>query len=176
MEAKKQSSNKRFIIILLIIFLLILLIGGFLLWKFLRKEPVEEPTSKKEIPYAVDVGLITSGTTFDDIREGADKVIPLSYSPYVISSDGINFDCNIGNPLGAVYDMYFDFYTDLTFEHQIYLTGLVPPGSKLQKITSNIRFPEGQRDIIMVVTTVGEDHSTLIAQQNIVLTLMVGEQ
>lgn len=176
MKEKKQSSNKRFIIILLIIFLLILLIGGFLLLKFLRKEPAEEPTSKKEIPYAVDVGLITSGTTFDDIREDADKVIPLSYSPYLVSSDGINFDCNIGNPLGAVYDMYFDFYTDLTFEHQIYLTGLVPPGSKLQKITSNIQFPEGQRDIIMVVTTVADDHSTLIAQQNIVLTITVGEQ
>lgn len=102
-----------------------------------------------------------------------DTRIPLHYAAGATSRDGVNFKCVLGNPKGAAHDVYFDIYADAECTERIYLSGLVAPGTQLESFKSEKRFPEGNTDVVLVVTKVGDDHETLIAQTAVVLTLIV---
>lgn len=178
MEEKQQSSNKKIIVILIIIIFL-LLAGGAVWFFFLRDKPADnniggQLTSESNIPYETNVGLLKPNEDWaDQLKEGADDRIPLHFSTSALSEDGENFQCVLGNPAGARYDVYFDIYADADMTQQIYISGLVPPGSQLEGFKTNTKFPQGSTDVVLAVTQVEDDHKTLVNQTFVYLTLYV---
>lgn len=178
--AENSKSSKKTVTILVIIIVLLLLLGaGGVTWFLLSKEPggtgISEPqlTENGEIPYAIDVGVVTPNELVELIQQDANHEIPLHFSTHAVSSDGENFKCVLGNPPGARYDMYYDMYADSNFTERIYTSGLIAPGTQIENFKSNKKFPKGETDVFAVVTTVDDDHKTLIAQNSIVITFIV---
>lgn len=180
-ENEKKSSKNKIVIILLVILVLLLIGGGVTAFVLFRggNEPSSSGaglTPDGQIPYEAGgyVGMLTSAT-LDDLFNQDDNMIPLHFSNTALSDDGETFVCILGNPNGAKYDMYFDIYTDISLNEQIYISGLLAPGTQLEGFKSKKIYPAGQHDAILVLTTVDEDHRTIVAQQSVVLTLEVLE-
>lgn len=175
MAEGKKSSNKTVVIILVIIIVL-LLAGGATFFLLNKSKPAEQGvlTSEGTIPYEVNVGIVKENEDLaEKLKEGTGDRIPIHFATGATSKDGENFKCVLGNPDGAQYDMYFDMYGDTTLSEQIYISGLVAPGSQIESFKSNKKFPKGNTDIVLVITTVEDDHKTLHSQTMVTLTLVV---
>lgn len=179
MAEEKKSSNKKVIIILIIIIVL-LIAGGtaFALVMNAKNKPAEsETTSGNVIPTEVNAKVLDPDKMKEwnesVLAEMEDNQIPVAFSPTATSSDGENFSCEIGNPPGAKYLMYLDMYADTSLEEQVYLSGLLEPGQGITEFKTSKTFPKGETDIVLVLTTVQDDHSTIVAQTMMALTLVV---
>lgn len=171
--AEAKNSSKKTIIILLIVIIALLLGGGAAAIILLNRDGGED-TESGGIKYETNVGMVKPNEDLaEKLREGTEDRIPLHFSTSAISKDGENFTCVLGNPEGAKYDIYFDIYADAECTEQIYLSGLVAPGSQLESFKSSKVFPEGTHDVVLVVTQVEDDHKTLHLQTSVYLTLNV---
>ncbi len=172
--AEAKNSSKKTIIILLIVIIALLLGGGAAALVILNAGDDGEGTESGGIRYETNVGMVKPNEDLaEKLKEGSGDRIPLHFSTTAVSEDGVNFKCVLGNPDGAQYDIYFDIYTNAECTEQIYLSGLVAPGSQLESFKSSKSFPKGTHDVVLVVTQVEEDHKTLHLQTKVALTLSV---
>jgi len=176
-EEKKSSNNK--IVIILIIVIVLLIAGGVTFFILNGKKPAESgTTSGKQIPLEVNAQVLTSDQNEawnSMLEEMKDNEIPIRYSPTAASADGENFLCEIGNPISAPHYMYVDLYSDSTLSEEIYLSGLLAPGQGITSFKTSKKFPQGETDTVLVITTVDDDKETLISQTMVVLTLSVNQ-
>lgn len=174
----EKKQRKRRIPILLRIIPIVLLITGGAAFLALNADNSAHSSSgdTQGIRYEPNTTAIKGGSVSSDANAGtnAGNRIPLHYAAGATSSDGENFACTLGNPRGAAYDIYFDIYADDAFTEEIYLSGLVAPGTQIESFKSGRKFPEGMTDVLVVITTVDDDHETLLTQTTVVLTLIVG--
>lgn len=185
-EEEKKSSNKKVIIILLIIVIVLLIGGGVTALVLLNGsrgsgESNSMPTmSNGQIPLEVNAGVLSPDQmaewNSEALQQAEDNQIPINYAPIANSVDGKNFACEIGNPDGAKYYFYLDLYSDTTLSEEVYLSGLIPPGRGVTSFQTNKEFPKGETDAVLVITTVQDDRSTIVAQTMVVLTLNVGDE
>lgn len=121
------------------------------------------------IGYEINASVITSG----DIAFSQPEGVAVRFKPLAISNDGINFDCEIGNSLANKLDMYIDIYSDVAATDQLYISGLMRPGEGITSFKARHEMPKGNYDVVLVLTLVEDDHSTLHAQSIVALTLNV---
>jgi hypothetical protein len=88
------------------------------------------------------------------------------------STDGTNFTCSIANSPRNKYDVYMVLYLDETGE-ELYRSGLVPLGKKLDRFTVNRQLEKGSYECTLVYNQVEDDHATTHARVNVGLTLNV---
>lgn len=178
MAEEKKSSNKRVIIILIVVIVLILAGAAFFFIKSGAFDKDSMPGSK-EIPLEVNAGVLTGDKLKEwnesVLAEMEDNEIPVTFSPTATSTDGVNFSCEIGNPPGAKYYIYLDMYSDTSLREEVYLSGLLAPGQGIFNFTTNRAFPKGETDIVLVITTVQDNRTAIVAQTMMVLTLQVGD-
>lgn len=172
-ETKSSNKKNKKILIILIIVIVLLLAGGAVFFALNAKDKPEE-SQTGVIPYEQNIGVVKPDEDLaEKLKEGTENRIPLHFATSAVSTDGENFKCVLGNPDGAQYDMYFDMYADDACTEQIYLSGLVPPGSQIENFKTNKVFPKGSTEVTLVITTVEEDHKTLHIQTRVALTLVV---
>lgn len=177
MTEEKKSSNKTVIIILIIVIILLLAGGATFFILNANKSPESESTGGKQIPLEINAGVLSPDKLKEwnesALQEMEDNQIPMIYSPTATSTDGVNFECEIGNPAGAKYYMYLDLYSDTSLEEEIYLSGLLEPGKGITSFSTSKTFPQGETDTVLVFTTVQDDQKTIVAQTMVYLTLQV---
>ena len=178
-EEKKKSSNKTVIILLLIVIILLLAgVAAFFIWNATKPSESENNTGGKQIPLEITAGVLSPDKlkewNEEALREMEDNQIPMIYSPTATSKDGVNFECEIGNPAGAKYYMYLELFPDTSLDEDVYLSGLLEPGKGITSFSTSKTFPKGETDAVLVLTTVREDKQTLVAQTMVYLTLQVG--
>lgn len=177
MTEGKKSSNKTVVIILIIVIILLLAGGAVFFILNANKSPESESTGGKQIPLEISAGVLSpdqlKNWNEQALKEAEDNQIPVIYTPTATSTDGVNFECEIGNPTGAKYYMYLDLYSDTSLEEEIYLSGLIEPGKGITSFSTSKTFPKGETDTVLVLTTVREDQKTIVAQTMVVLTLQV---
>lgn len=174
MAETKKSTNKAVVIVLVVIILLLIGGGAAAAVILLNRNGDGETSQTGGIKYETNVGMVKPNEDLaEKLKEGTGDRIPLHFSTTATSSDGTNFKCVLGNPNGAQYDIYFDIYADDACTEQIYLSGLVAPGSQLEGFTSSKTFPKGTQDVVLVVTQVEPDHQTLRLQTMVSITLVV---
>lgn len=133
---------------------------------------------------AITIGMENNGVVAlkpDDLgvfmeeawKEAASGMMDISFKNIAVSTDGVNFECSFGNPASNPYYMYYNIYTDATFEDEIYLSGLVEPGMSIESFQSKIKLDPGEYDTVLVFTQVKEDKATLCGQFMVALTLKV---
>lgn len=132
---------------------------------FLRSAP-EEDVNDGRIPYAE--GVVVMEDT--DIEPAEYGWIDLTYNYQAFSKDGVNFSCLLANAASNQYDLYFDLYADADLTDEIFLSGLLPPGTALEQIELNHALPVGTTTVYVVFNQVdtGEDGNQTIVNQTVV--------
>ena len=181
-ENVKDSKSSKTLVIILIIVIVLLLAGGSVAAVLLLNK--EDNTSADGDPaetaavlgYEEGVVLIDPDKAqqqVDEMLKKSGSGIPLMFKNTAFSTDGINFTGEIGNPSRSAYDVYYDLYMDESLEDQLYISALIPPGSKIEKFEINRQLDPGDYEAVLVLTQVEDDHSTLRAQSLVYLTLHV---
>ncbi len=177
-ETAQKTSKKTAVII--IIAVILLLAAGVTVFLLLNKGDSEpEPTDNGGL-IQYEGGVINyedAQLKYDEAQKKADEgMVAVNYAISAASEDGRHFKCKIKNPVRNSYDMYLNIYKDNTFEEQILLTGLIPPGSGIEEFESEIQLDPGEYESVLVMTLVEDDHTTLHAQSSVVLRLYVGQE
>lgn len=181
-EQVAEKKNNKQLLIIIIIIAAVLIIAGLvtvivlLLNKDEKPNQVDQPTGGliNYQPGVIAVDADDFQAKFDEaVKEMENSSIGLIFNNYAYSDDGVHFKCYLGNSEVNNKDLYFNIYTDLSFSKQVLLTGLIPPGSGIDTFESEIKFEPGTHEAILVLTKVDDDHSTIIGQTNVQLTLYV---
>lgn len=179
-QVAEKKNNKQLLIIIIIA--AVLIIAGLvtvivlLLNKDEKPNQVDQPTGGliDYQPGVIGVDVDDFQAAFDQaVRDMQNSSIGIVFNNYAESSDGINFKCYLGNAAGNGKDVYFNIYKDSSFSEQILLTGLIPPGSGIDTFESEIDLEPGEYEAVLVLTKVDDDHSTILAQTNVQITLRV---
>ena len=104
----------------------------------------------------------------DEAQENAKNgMVALQYQNDAFSSDGTTFSCYIANSPSNLYDMFLAIYADAELTDQIFLSGLVPPGSGFEEITLEHALDPGDHTVYVAVTQVEteEDGSQVMRNQ-----------
>lgn len=158
MEEKPQSKpNQKWIIILLAALLILLAI---ILAVVLGRSA--QNISDDGTPL---IGYAEAAVVLDEasLQAAMDKSlnesgsVALRYKDNAFSTDGVNFECYIANSTGNIYDMFLTIYADAEMTDQIYLSGLVRPGSGFENITLEHALDPGTTTVYVVVTQVDTD-------------------
>lgn len=86
--------------------------------------------------------------------------VALLYENNAYSEDGETFSCYIANDKTNLYDMFLTIYADATLTDQIFLSGLVPPGSGFEELKLDKALGSGDHMVYVAVTQVDIDEKT----------------
>lgn len=174
-----KSRNKGMAILIAII--VVMLIAVILLVALLLKKPepevmVESGTTSGKLVY--ETQIVTEDP--ETLQAAVDAMVQkakegqmnLQMQTQAFSKDGKTFTCYLANSLKNNYDMFMVFYLDETQE-EIYRTGLIPLGARIEQFTLEEALPKGSHEITIVFNQVEADMETIHAQVNVGLTLVV---
>lgn len=160
MQAKKPL-DKRLIAVIVCLALVIVAMACFLLF---RQTATIDDGEAPRIDYAAEAKVMLDQDSlqaaFDQAVENAARGnISLQYKNDAFSNDGINFSCYLVNSQNNMYDMYIAIYADAALTDQLYLSGLVPPGSGFEEIKLDRALAPGIHTVYVALSQVETDES-----------------
>lgn len=176
--AEKNRSAQRLIIILLAV--LLVAVCFLLVRSYIMKpdKPEEEILGNPQLAYAEGTTVVRDPDALQNaVDEMAKKVeqgnLMLEYEAEAFSVDGENFSGYLANAAENNYDMYFDMYSDESLTDELYLSGLVRPGSAIEAFKLTKKLNSGDHSVYMVFTTVEDDLETIHSQVVVSMVLHV---
>ena len=164
METKSKLSNQKLIIILLVA--LIALLAIVLVVVLGRGKAEDIPAGNTPlIGYSTEAKVMLDQDSlqaaFDEaLKNAEDGFVGLKYQNDAYSTNGTDFECYIANSESNVYDMFLTIYADAELSDQIFLSGLVPPGSGFENITLDHALDPGDHTVFVALTQVDTDEET----------------
>lgn len=140
---------------------------------FLRPAP-EEDAGDGHIPYAQGVVVMDEL----DIEPAEYGWIDLTYNYQAFSKNGVNFSCLLANAASNQYDLYFDLYADAELTDELFLSGLLRPGTALEQVDLNRALPVGTNTVYVVFNQVDTDeggNQTIVNQTTVTVDFVVVE-
>ena len=123
-----------------------------------QQQPTQEPPSGGlTIDYAQGAGVYTDEEALQNAMNEAmanSGSVALKYQNNAFSSDGVNFGGRITNSPRNYYDMFFVIYADAELTDQLFMSGLLRPGSGYEKVTLDRALEEGDHTVYVAVTLV----------------------
>lgn len=108
----------------------------------------------------------------DAMRNASDSSVALRYKNNAFSNDGRNFECYLANSPGNLYDAFFTIYADAEMTDQVFLSGLVRPGSGFEQIKLDRALDPGLNTVYVAVTLVDtEDDGTQVIKSQVIHTM-----
>lgn len=150
---KKKPLDKRLIAI---IACLTVVIVGMACFLFFRKEPDNRIDYAMEAKVMLDQDSLQAAAD-EAQRNARDGRIALQYQNDAFSKDGKTFSCHIANSSGNLYDMFLTIFADSELTDQLFLSGLVPPGSGFEEITLDHKLEPGDHTVYVAITQVDTD-------------------
>lgn len=175
----KKKNNKNLIITISVIGVAIIAALVVFIVMLLNKDSALEQDKPQNagVPYEPGVIAINQEdlqSAFDEaVKKTKDGYITLNFDNKAESNNGKDFTCYLGNSKENKYDLFFNLYLDSTFQQQVLLTGLVPPGSGINKFTSEFEIAPGTYEAVLVLSQVEDDHTTIHSQTSVQLNLVV---
>lgn len=165
MDQTKQGAkpNKALLIVAAVIIVALLVVIVYL-----ARRPVLTDISSESVPkigYDAGASVVLDEASLkaavDEAQKNArDGNVSLLYENNAYSKDGKTFSCYIANDKANLYDMFLTIYADAALTDQIYLSGLVPPGSGFEEITLDHALEKGDHRVYVAVTQVDTDEET----------------
>jgi hypothetical protein len=128
-----------------------------------RKPQEETPAPRSEglkIGYAEGVTVVEDPNALqkavDEMMEKNQETMGLEYKNEALSDDGINFTCYIANALSNEYDMFIAIYGDEALTDELFLSGLLRPGTAFDHITLEHSLDPGSHTVYAAFTQVEE--------------------
>lgn len=163
--AKKGASTKTVVIAASVAVVAVVITAAVIIVNVLNKED-------GTIGYASDAKVILDQddmqAAFDEaLRNARDSYVALRYKNTAYSKDGTHFTCSIVNSAANLYDMFITIYADEAMTDQLFLSGLVPPGSGFEELTLDHALPQGMTRVYVAVTQVdtNDDGEQVIKNQ-----------
>ncbi len=114
------------------------------------------------------IGYATQGVVATDpetLQEAVDQMIEqskqpgvaLEYKNLMVSDDGQNFTCYIGNSANNTYDMFITIYADQALTDELFLSELIRPGERFEQITLSRKLDPGDYTGYVVHTQVEDE-------------------
>lgn len=153
-ENKKGVPSKTGIIIIaLLIVLIVVAVVGIFLMRGNSKE------DNMTIKYAADAGVVMDQASLQAAMDeaaanAANGNVALHYVNDAYSENGIDFECLIANSTGNAYDMYLQIFANAELTDEIFMSGLIPPGSGYEKISLEHALNPGVTTVYVVLTQV----------------------
>jgi len=181
---KETNKNKRLWIVLAIVVVLLVAVIAVLVVVLLKKnneanvQQISENSGNSSMALEYETNAVatdpeTLQSLYDEMLEEAKEgTMALEMQTEASSENGTDFTCYIANAINNKYDMFVVIYDDETQE-EIYRSGLIPLGSRIEAFTSSKKFEPGTYVATIVYNQVEEDHATIHAQVNIGLNLNV---
>jgi hypothetical protein len=180
---KEKNKNKRlWIILAIVVFVLIATVAVLVIILLNKKNGDDSSASTQTVSEAGILAYETSAIATDPetlqdlynemLEKAKEGTMALEMQTEAISSDGTEFSCYIANAINNEYDMFVVIYLDDTQE-EIYRSGLIPLGSRLESFKSSKKLEPGTYVATIVYNQVEDDHATIHAQVNIGLNLNV---
>lgn len=159
----KKPLDKRLIAVIVGLVLVIAVLCFFLFFR--QQESSVDDGNTPRIGYEADAKVMLDQDSLqaavDEAQENAKNgMVALQYQNEAFSSDGKTFSCYITNAPSNLYDMFLTIYADAELTDQIYLSGLVPPGSGFEEITLEHPLDKGDHTVYVAVTQVETDEET----------------
>ncbi len=191
MAEEKKDSKSKVIIIVLIVVIILLLGGGAAAFIVLNSN---SPEIAQTGGTADQIAAVSSGSAdnpilkYDEAAVALDENglerqieemknaagdISLEYKNEAESDDGTNFICYLANSDLNTEDMFIAIFKDASLTDQVYLSGLLKPGTSIQNFVSEISFEPGTYSVVALFTSVGDDHETMTSQIAVELKLTV---
>ena len=129
------------------------------------------------------VGYATEGVTAVEDPEALQRAIDeayakaqepgvaLSYRNDAVSTNGVDFDCYIGNSTDNAYDMFIDIYADDALTDEIFLSELLRPGQAFEKITLKHPLEPGTHRVYVAFTQVKVEEGEQRIHQQVMVTM-----
>ena len=146
-----------------------------------QQPPADEEPSGPKLTYAsegvtiVDDQDALQAAYNEAKRKAQEGMMSLEYKNTAVSNDGVNFGIYLANSASNSYDMYIGIYSDIEFTDQLFLSGLLRPGTKFETIKLDRALEPGVHTVYVVHTQVEEDLQTLHAQVTITMQFVVTE-
>ncbi len=93
--------------------------------------------------------------------------VTLEFKEVAVSDDGKNFACYIGNAAENAYDMFIAIYADQALTDELYLSGLMRPGTRFEQIELERTLEPGEYTAYVVYTQVKDEEEEEIQVQKI---------
>lgn len=87
-------------------------------------------------------------------EESQEAGITLEYKSVAYSTNGLDFSCYLANAAENQYDMFMAIYADDALTDQVFLSGLLRPGTAFDHITLSHALPLGQTNCTVAFTQV----------------------
>ena len=158
----KRPLDKRLIVVIAGLIVVIMVMAFFLLF---RQEPTTiDDGDTPRIGYASEATVILDQDSLQAAMDEAmanakDRNVALLYKNNAYSKNGTDFECYIVNSAANSYDMFLTFFADEAMTDQLFLSGLVPPGSGFEQITLDRALEPGNHTVIVAVTQVEDDEN-----------------
>lgn len=164
METKSKSGNQKLIIILLVALIALLAIVLVVVLGRGKAEDIPDGNTPL-IGYSTEAKVMLDQDSlqaaFDEaLKNAEDGFVGLKYQNDAYSTNGTDFECYIANSESNVYDMFLTIYADAELSDQIFLSGLVPPGSGFENITLDHALDPGDHTVFVALTQVDTDEET----------------
>ena len=162
-QAPKASNQKLIIIIGAIIIALLVTVIVVLLVRPASQQPIADGDTPR-VGYAPGARVMLDENALqaavDQAQANArDGRVALQYKNNAYSKDGKTFSCHIINSARNKYDMFLTMFADAELTDQIFLSGLVPPGSGFDEITLEHELEVGNHTVYVVLTQVDDDEN-----------------
>lgn len=159
-QSKKGPSNK--VIIAAAAVIIVLLVAVVLL--LLRPTNIEDDGVPK-LGYDSGASVVLDEASLqaavdEAMRNAREGNVALLYENNAYSEDGKTFSCYVANDTVNLYDMFLTIYADAALTDQIFLSGLVPPGSGFEEIKLDKALDSGDHTVYVAVTQVDIDEET----------------
>lgn len=159
-ETKKTSakSNKTIIAAAGIVAAAIVGVGVFVATR-------SQSNNDLTIGYAAEASVMLDQNSlqaaFDEaMRNAAEGNVGLQYKNDAFSDNGTDFECYIVNSDTNIFDMFLSIFADAEMTDQLFLSGLVPPGSGFENITLEHALDPGDHTVYVVLTQVETNEET----------------
>lgn len=162
MESKKPLDKR----LIAVIVGLIIIIVALVLFLVFRKDTADiDDNGTPLIGYAADAKVFLDQDSLqaamdEAMRNAEDRNVALLYKNNAFSENGTDFECYIVNSAANKYDMFLTIFADESMTDQIFLSGLVPPGSGFENITLDHALEPGDHEVVVAVTQVETDAET----------------
>lgn len=181
MEAENKKDRRGLVIIILVAIIAVAAVAIALI--LTNRGPDETvnigDTDTPLLGYAEGVVAVEQ----DDLQAAVDAMFAKAkegtfvteYRNDAYSSDGETFACYVGNSSMNNYDLYIQIFADAELSDQLYLSGLLRPGTVFDEITLDHPLEDGIHRVYVIFTQVEEDLATLHGQITLTMDFHVGE-
>ncbi len=161
-----QTKRRRLLPLLVVVLVAAGVAAGVLLGR--QTAPSAEPAPRPQvgedgrIGYATDGVVATDPETLQDqvdamYERAKEKGVSLEYKDMMVSDDGVNFSCYIGNSDKNDYDMFITIYADQQMTEELFLSELLRPGTRFEQVRFQKKLDPGEYTGYIAYTQVADE-------------------